>query len=85
MCDTIFCVSASQVEFEQEEYPVREGSPLVEVCVVLVGDPLPSDGLVRLITQDGTAVGEYPTDQWYEKWLKKLWNVPSLSSLVCNY
>lgn len=54
----IIFLSASQVEFEMSEYQVLEGAGYITVCVRVIGDRVTQDGLVRVVTEDGTATGK---------------------------
>ena len=41
------------------EYRVLEGAGYIAVCVRVIGDRVTQDGLVRVVTEDGTATGKY--------------------------
>lgn len=54
-----FFVSGSQAAFQQATYSTEENDGSVEVCIELRGDPLTTPRTVRVMTQDGTARGEW--------------------------
>lgn len=41
------------------EHQVLEGAGQVTVCIQVIGDRVTQDGLVRVVTEGGTATGKY--------------------------